>query len=589
MINNLKLLVEKKHFPLIIILFIGSILAATLEIIGIGSIPIFAMMIMDPTIIQEKFSDKINLEFINNLDPNDILIYGGVTLTLIFVLKNIYLALLVYLQGSLVKKIRSNLGEKVFKLYLNAPFKLHYEKNPADILRNIMGETSQAVTVLLQSFNLFREILILLTIFALLVYVDTLVSFSVFFIFTLFVGLFFYVTRKIIGKNGKILQKYMALKIQDINEAFGAIKEVKIFNKEKTLETKFNEKIHIWENSYLTNFFLTSLPRLVLEAIVILSVVSIVIIFVFIDRDLNTIIPLLTLLTVAAARMLPSFNTISTALGSIKSLSPSFYLVISEIKYLEKLKFVKKTNSNKELSFKKDLHFKNIDFRYGKDQKPAISNLNIKIKPGSKVGIIGKSGAGKSTFIDISLGLLEPTKGEILLDGINILDDIISWQSQIGYVPQDVYLLDDTIINNITFSSNNNELDTINLNKILVTCNLEDFVKNSEKGLDTFVGDRGARISGGQKQRIGIARALYNNPKVIIFDEATSSLDLENESKIIDEIFAIDRSKTLILVTHRHQVVKNCDVVFLFDNGKIIDQGTYNYLDQKYNFNKFNS
>ena len=381
----------------------------------------------------------------------------------------------------------------------------------------------------------------------------------------------------------------MALKIQDINEAFGAIKEVKIFNKEKTLETKFNEKIHIWENSYLTNFFLTSLPRLVLEAIVILSVVSIVIIFVFIDRDLNTIIPLLTLLTVAAARMLPSFNTISTALGSIKSLSPSFYLIISEIKYLEKLKFVKKTNSNKELSFKKDLHFKNIDFRYGKDQKPAISNLNIKIKPGSKVGIIGKSGAGKSTFIDISLGLLEPTKGEILLDGINILDDIISWQSQIGYVPQDVYLLDDTIINNITFSSNNNELDTINLNKILVTCNLEDFVKNSEKGLDTFVGDRGARISGGQKQRIGIARALYNNPKVIIFDEATSSLDLENESKIIDEIFAIDRSKTLILVTHRHQVVKNCDVVFLFDNGKIIDQGTYNYLDQKYNFNKFNS
>ena len=223
----------------------------------------------------------------------------------------------------------------------------------------------------------------------------------------------------------------MALKIQDINEAFGAIKEVKIFNKEKTLETKFNEKIHTWENSYLTNFFLTSLPRLVLEAIVILSVVSIVIIFVFIDRDLNTIIPLLTLLTVAAARMLPSFNTISTALGSIKSLSPSFYLIISEIKYLEKLKFVKKTNSNKELSFKKDLHFKNIDFRYGKDQKPAISNLNIKIKPGSKVGIIGKSGAGKSTFIDISLGLLEPTKGEILLDGINILDDIISWQSQL--------------------------------------------------------------------------------------------------------------------------------------------------------------
>ena len=163
MINNLKLLVEKKHFPLIIILFIGSILAATLEIIGIGSIPIFAMMIMDPTIIQEKFSDKINLEFINNLDPNDILIYGGATLTLIFA-KEYLLGIISLSSGFFSKKIRSNLGEKVFKLYLNAPFKLHYEKNPADILRNIMGETSQAVTVLLQSFNLFREILILLTI-----------------------------------------------------------------------------------------------------------------------------------------------------------------------------------------------------------------------------------------------------------------------------------------------------------------------------------------------------------------------------------------------------------------------------------------
>mgnify|MGYP006199512349 FL=1 len=225
MLNNLKLLINKNHIALILIVLTGSIIAAALEIIGIGSIPIFAMMIMDPTAIQEKFSGKVNLQFLENLEPKDILIWGGVTLTSIFIIKNIYLALLIFFQGLLIKKIRSNLGEKVFKLYLNAPFKLYYEKNPAYILRNIMGETSQAVTVLLQSLNLFREIIILFTIFLLLIYVDTLVSFSVFFIFTLFVGLFFFYTRKIIGKNGKILQKFMALKTQDINEAFGAIKE----------------------------------------------------------------------------------------------------------------------------------------------------------------------------------------------------------------------------------------------------------------------------------------------------------------------------------------------------------------------------
>tara|TARA_B100001142_G_C14340721_1_gene657773 strand:- start:2196 stop:3965 length:1770 start_codon:yes stop_codon:yes gene_type:complete len=589
MLNNLKLIINKNHIALILIVLIGSIIAAALEIIGIGSIPIFAMMIMDPTVIQEKFSGKLNLEFLENLDPKDILIWGGATLTSIFIIKNIYLALLIFFQGLLIKKIRSNLGEKVFKLYLNAPFKLYYEKNPAYILRNIMGETSQAVTVLLQSLNLFREIIILFTIFLLLIYVDTLVSFSVFFIFTLFVGLFFFYTRKIIGKNGKILQKFMALKTQDINEAFGAIKEVKIFNKEKTLETKFNEKIKIWEKSYLINYFLTSLPRLVLEAIVILTVVSIVIIFLFMDRDLNTIIPLLTLLTVSAARMLPSFNTISTALASIKSLSPSYNLMIDEIRYLEQIKFVKKKYDGKKFPFAKNLYFKSIDFKYDVDQKLALSNLNIEIEAGSKVGIIGKSGSGKSTFIDISLGLLEPSQGEILVDGVNIQENIIGWQSQIGYVPQDVYLLDDTIKNNIIFSSNEKEINLQKLNKIITTCNLDELVKNSDKGLETLVGDRGARLSGGQKQRIGIARALYNNPKVIIFDEATSSLDIENENKIIDEIFTIDRSKTLILVTHRHQVVKNCDIIFLFENGKIIDRGTYEHLSQKHNFQKFSN
>lgn len=587
MLDNLKLIISKNHITLILIVLVGSIIAAALEIVGIGSIPIFAMMIVDPSVIQDKFSDKINLQFLENFKPKDFLILGGVMLISIFIIKNTYLALLIYLQGLLIKKIRSNLSEKVFKLYLNAPFKLYYEKNPAYILRNIMSETSQTVSLLFQAINLFKEIIILLTIFFLLIYVDTLVSFSVFFIFTLFVGLFFFYTRKIIGKNGKILQKFTALKTQDINEAFGAIKEVKIFNKEKILERNFNEKIGIWEKSYLINYFLTSLPRLVLEAIVILIVVSIVIIFLFIDRDLNTIIPLLSLLIVSAARMLPSFNTISTALASIKGLSPSYKLMIDEIRNLEQIKFVKKEYDGSKFPFTKNLYFKDIDFKYDEDQKSALLNLNIKIDAGSKVGIIGKSGSGKSTFIDVILGLLEPNKGEILVDGINIKQNIIGWQSQIGYVPQDVYLLDDTIKNNIIFSSNEKKTDLKKLNKIITTCNLDELVKNSEKGLETLVGDRGARLSGGQKQRIGIARALYKNPKIIIFDEATSSLDIQNENKIIDEIFNIDRSKTLILVTHRHQVVKNCDIIFLFENGKIIDQGTYEYLFKKHNFQQF--
>ena len=218
----------------------------------------------------------------------------------------------------------------------------------------------------------------------------------------------------------------------------------------------------------------------------------------------------------------------------------------------------------------------------------ALSNLNLSIKAGSKIGIIGKSGAGKSTFIDVLLGLQTPSKGKILVDGIDIAQNISSWQLQIGYVPQQVYLLDDTIRNNITFSSNSN-FDLHRLNKTLNMSRVKDFTENINNGIDTPVGDKGSRLSGGQKQRIGIARALYNDPRIIVFDEATSSLDTENEKKIIEEIFSINSSKTLILVTHRHQVVKNCDNIFLFEDGKIIDQGSYEYLSDKYNFKNMNN
>ena len=204
---------------------------------------------------------------------------------------------------------------------------------------------------------------------------------------------------------------------------------------------------------------------------------------------------------------------------------------------LESFEFSKEISSNNKINFSKDINLFNINFKYNDVDKLALSNLNLKIKAGSKVGIIGKSGAGKSTFIDLILGLLKPTNGKILVDGKNISENITSWQSQIGYVPQDVYLLDDTIKNNIIFSSNNNEVNLNYLNKILEITRLESLIKDNLNGIETFVGDKGARLSGGQKQRIGIARALFNNPKVIIFDEATSSLDIDNENKIIGNFF----------------------------------------------------
>ena len=220
--------------------------------------------------------------------------------------------------------------------------------------------------------------------------------------------------------------------------------------------------------------------------------------------------------------------------------------------------------------------------------KIAINNISMNIKKGSRVGIIGRSGSGKSTLVDIILGLLEPEKGEILVDGVHIKKNKRSWQSHLGYIPQDIYLLDDTIKNNITFGIDEKNINEELLQESIKIAQLEKFVESSKNKLDTAVGNRGIKISGGEKQRIGIARALYNQPKILIFDEATSALDIDNENKILDEIYEGIGDKTLIIISHRNNTVKYCDLIYVMEQGKIIDQGPYKKIMEKHRYLKEN-
>ena len=228
----------------------------------------------------------------------------------------------------------------------------------------------------------------------------------------------------------------------------------------------------------------------------------------------------------------------------------------------------------------------NISFNYETDKKVALNNINIDIKKGKSVGIIGKSGSGKSTLIDIIIGLLEPSSGEILIDGKKIGTKKILWQKQLGYIPQEIYLLDDTIRNNITFGIENDKIDEELLLDTIKKSQLENFINSLPNKLDTIVGERGARISGGEKQRIGIARALYNKPKIMIFDEATSALDIYNENKILEEVFENKKDKTLIIISHRNNTVKYCDSIYVMEDGKIIDNGSFEEIIKKHSYLK---
>ncbi len=571
MLGKLKIIINDKNdiFRLSII-FIGSLLAAVSEIISISSIPAFVTLLVDPQLFQSKLSNYIDISFLTNIPNGELILFGGIFLTIIFFAKNLLYTILIYYQCSVIRDLNLKLTNRLYKLYLYAPYFIHLKMNNAELVRNIISETSQVISTVLKVVTLFRELLVLVFIFVLVLYVDILVTFIVFSILSFCAGIFFYFTKKTIHKNAKEIQNLSTSRIKSVNETFGAIKEVKIFNIENLFSNKFSLQNQLRENYFLINSFFTSIPRYFLEAVIIITLIFVIMLYNYLNKDFNSLLPMLTLLSVAAVRLLPSFSSISTSLGAIKSLSPSLDVVVREIQNIGNLKNEKESLSKYNFSFNEKIVFNNVSFKYPSNITNTLTEINLEILNESKVGIIGSSGAGKSTFINILLGLLKPTEGNILVDGKNIEENLKNWQSIIGYVPQDIYLLDDTIKNNITF--NEEVIDEDQLKKILKLARLDKFTASLPDGLETYIGERGARISGGQRQRIGIARALYKNPKIIVFDEATNALDVENEKNIMREILELDVKKNLIIITHRHELVKTCNKIFTFDNGRLIEK-----------------
>ncbi len=571
MFNKLKVIIDNKRDTWkIIALFTGSLIAAISEIVSISSIPLFVGLLINPDLFQSKISNYVDISFFQSFENNELILFGGISLTVIFIVKNLFLVLLIYYQSAVIRDFNVKLTNKLYKLYLYAPYFIHLRKNNAELVRNIIGETSQVISMILKIIVLSRELLVLIFIFVLILYVDIAVTLVVFSLLTICASIFFFFTKKTINRNAKLMQNLSATRIQSVNETFGAIKEVKIFNIEDVFGKKFYLKNLLRENYFLINSFLVSIPRFFLEAVIIFSLISVLMTFNYLNKDFNSLLPLLTLLSVAAVRLLPSFNSITQSLSSIKGLSPSLNLVVKEILYLEEIKETFTILKNNDFSFDKKILFNNVSFKYPDNKSNTLTEINLEILRESKVGIIGSSGAGKSTFINLLLGLLKPSKGNILVDGKNIEENLKTWQSYIGYVPQDIYLLDDSIKNNITLYDEN--IDEHQLKKVLKLTRLEEFVNSLPNGTETYVGERGTRISGGQRQRIGIARALYKDPRIIIFDEATNALDKENENNIMREIQAIDLKKNLIIITHKYDLVKNCNKVFTFDKGRLIQQ-----------------
>ena len=568
MLKKLTLITSKNDRLKLLILSFLLIFSTIIELLSIGSIPLYASLILNPSFVINYSQNYLDLSFLLDYNKNNLIIYGSIILIIIFIIKNLILTFINYYNGTINKEIKANLASRLFRKYILSDYETHLSRNTAIIIRNITTEVTRTSIYILSFVMLIKEFLILLSIFILLFTVDFRTTAIIFVVFPLVSGTYYYLIKNSSKERGKIIQILTGQNLKTLNHSLGSLKFLKILNKENFMIKIFSDRINQIEYKDFIQRFLLTLPKITLEVLTIVMFSIITISFLYSDRSLNTFIPFITLFCVSAIRIIPSLNLISISFTNIKFNSPAFLLITNELRDSLEIKNNKNQQNIQDEIFNKEIKLKNISYKYPNTKNNVLQKINLSIRPGDKIGILGPSGSGKSTLIDLILGLLKPNEGEITIDGKKL--NVKNWDNKLGYVSQDVYLLDDTIRANVAFGENESQFNQTRFNNAVEKSQLSQFINSLEKKDLTEVGDRGVRLSGGQKQRIGIARCLYLNPKLIILDEPTSSLDEENEMKIMQDIYNL-KEYTIIIISHKNQIFRDCKKIFKVENKELIE------------------
>jgi ABC-type multidrug transport system fused ATPase/permease subunit len=552
-------------------MFIGLIF----EVFGLGLfIPILAFLV-NPEKISNSYPFLKNvLNFIGNPNPTFLIIYFLVFLILFYIIKALFLVYLSWIQGKITTEITLNLSNDLFEGYLKQNYLFHLANNSTNLFKNINTEVAKFSQVIYTFLSIILESSLLFGIFAILLYQELFGALGVGVILFLFSFLYHSISKKKISKWGNIIHKNTSFLYKHLMQGLNGVKEVKLLGRELFFLNQFNIHNKIIANVNRKNATLGTFPRLYFEILAVIGLSAIIIIMILQGKPIEHLIPTVGLFVAAAFRMLPSITRIMNSIQIIKISNNSIDILYDEFKSF--INYDISSHSNDSITFNNNIKLHNIGFSYNNSK--FIEGLNLTIIKGETIGFIGQSGSGKSTIIDILLGLLKPKMGKILVDDKNVENNLRSWQDKIGYVPQTIFLTDDTLINNIAFGIEVNEIDNEKVLKCIQMAQLEEFIDSLPLGLHTFVGERGVRLSGGQRQRIGIARALYTNPEVLFLDEATSALDVNTEEHIMNMILQLKGEKTIIIVAHRHSTVKICDKIFKINHGKIIQEGHPNEI-----------
>jgi ATP-binding cassette, subfamily B, bacterial PglK len=570
-----------KAFQIVGILLL-MLLGGAIETLGIGIILPFVSLLSNPTQLS-KSNESIKFLYIfipENISTQQLFIWICIGLILIYILKNVLLSLINFCQCEFICKNQISLSKRLFKAYLYAPYTFHLQRNTADVVSNIISEVGQVFSgILMPILTFLTELIVLVFIFLLLVYIEPFTSILALIILSTAIISFNLLIRKRINQLGLIRQRYFPEIVKTVNQSLGGIKEAKVLGRENLFLQNFSHNLSKASYADMLVSYFRQTPSLFIETIILISVISIVIFTITQGKSSQSIFPLLSLFAIAALRIMPSAKRISSTLPLITYYKHSVDAIYNEIKILEKTPIEKLVEVDQKVSlFQSTLELKNIFYKYPNAKVEALQNICLTIRKGTSTAFVGSSGAGKTTIVDILLGLLTQSEGKILIDGQDIQPYLRLWQDQIGYIPQKIYLSDENIRQNVAFGLSESDINDDQVWTALEAAQLDQFIKSLPDELDTMVGERGVRLSGGQQQRIGIARALYHNPNVLVMDEATAALDNTTEQEFIKALDHLTGEKTLIIIAHRLTTIKKCDHIYLLENGQVTAAGTYSEL-----------
>jgi len=562
MFKKIKIILSKKQMGSFYFFVLLSFISMILETLGIGLIiPFMQALVTDG--INQHLANFLNFFSIYPTSKYNLIFILIALLAFVYTFKASFLTYFSYIHVKLLSDLRISLSNRLYYIYLNKPYSFHLNNNSSKLIRNI-NEIDLVAYVIKSLILLINETVVFLGISAFVIFYEPKGSLIVILFLGTFGYLFFKKIQIKVKKWGKTRHIHTGFSLKYLQEGFGSIKDIKILQRSNEIIKAFTTNNKIINLCEIKQNFIDTLPRLWLEWLVVIGFILLILLMVFQGEELLYIVPLLGLFAAAAFRLMPSLARIMNSVQGIFYNRPAVDSIYKEFNQESFQNNINEISSTK-IFLTKEIDLKNISFRYSDSNPFILQDINLNIKKGTTIGLIGESGIGKTTLINIILGLIQPTKGSIHVDGISISENIKSWQSQIGYVPQNIYLADDTIKKNIAFALPEEKIDNNLVKKAVMNAKLDNLINSLNNGLDTNVGEFGDKISGGQRQRIAIARALYTDPKVLILDECTNSLDVKTEKQILNEVNSLKGKKTIIMITHRLLTLENCDHIYKID------------------------